>query len=108
MRKLVFAGLILLTGCATQWVKPGASPETLAVDTGTCKAQAENTLPPKLVTVNGGWATPPRRECTGGAEKVSCTSIPGVPAAPRLVDENEQARQKATDVCLRNMGWTKG
>ncbi len=107
MRTLPFIAAALLAGCAaSEWSKPGGSPESLATETELCKGKALDAVPIKMQMISTGWEQPPRRECTGG-DKPVCTTTPGVPAAPRLLDVNEVARKKAVDACLRAIGWSK-
>lgn len=107
MRSLVFIPLAMLVGCAAQqWNKPGGTPEKLTQDRSFCQAKVVDAYPPKPEMLSVGWDTPPRRECNGPT-KNDCVNVPGVPAAPKMVDVNEMPRQKGAEACLKALGWSR-
>jgi hypothetical protein len=108
MKWIVMVPALVLAACATEWKKPGASPQDLSTDTQACTQQAQGQLPARMITL-GGYMTPNRRVCepkSAGAEPV-CSVVPGEMVPPTLVDQNQRARDTAIFNCMRAQGWTR-
>lgn len=126
---LALTALCLLTACAQQWAKPGATEADLHIARSRCEAQAFSMFPRELVThqpqrqapqqifIQNDSPTTIRTSCTGYGNTVDCyqqreTSRPlnfissnPVPARPITMDFNDAPRRRAIDACLLEQGW---
>lgn len=107
-RAALFAPLLLLAGCTTNWERPGtAAAETDRVD-ALCWGEARRAVPPFLVT---RLVSPERvetlRDCrTDAAGRQSCTTRTRfVPASYATDDLNAPARREAQAGCMRAQGF---
>jgi hypothetical protein len=127
---LALMALCLLTACAQQWAKPGATEADLHIARSQCEARAFSMFPRDLVThqpapqqprqiiIQNDSPTTIRTSCTGYGNTVDCyeqretirpmnfiTSSNPVPARPITMDFNEAPRRRAMDACLLENGW---
>ncbi len=75
----VFAGLLLLAGCSSYWVKPGAKEADFATARGDCLQRAYAEVRPAMAR----------------------TAILDTP-----YDANADSRDRAVSACLGEKGWT--
>jgi len=127
---LALMALCLLTACAQQWAKPGATEADFHIAQSRCEAQAFSMFPRELVThqpaaqqprqtiIQNDSPTTIRTRCTGYGNTVDCyeqretirpmnfiTSSNPVPARPITMDFNDAPRRRAVDACLLEQGW---
>lgn len=106
---LCFAA-VLLTGCATNWDKPGASSAEFARDNYECQREAAQTYPVTMMqnTYGTGYQAPARTNCQTYAGQTNCATTPGAytPPAQSSQDVNAIARAMAVPSCLRGRGYT--
>ncbi len=106
MKWLVIAPVVLLAACATEWKKPGASPQDLAADTQSCVEMAQKAVPVRMMAV-GGYNAPSRHECEPKSADgpAVCRTVPGEMIPLTMVDQNQKPRDTAVDNCLKGKGW---
>ena len=124
---LALMALCLLTACAQQWAKPGATEADLQIARSQCEARAFSTFPRELVThqpqrqapqqifIQNDSPTTIRTSCTGFGNSVDCVQRREVSSnlyrstlpqrAPITMDFNDAPRQRAIDACLLEQGW---
>ena len=96
MRRIGFAvlglmGLSLLTACAKEWIKPGATEKDLEIAKTACEQRAGEIFPPH----------PNPRYVSPGYIKDGRY----VPPIIVITDENSGRRAYETDTCLTRQGW---
>ena len=106
-RFLLLATLLLLTGCATRWTKPGASEADFRAMQAQCDAHASSLWPPRLreeMMFPGRW-TPPIRSCDNRGR---CTWFGGHYEPPQMVitDDHQRPRTQERRACFTANGWS--
>jgi hypothetical protein len=108
MKWLVMVPVLALGACATEWKKPGASPQELNADSQACQRQAEVAVPVRMITI-GGYMTPAKNVCEsqGVGSPPVCHKEPGEMVPPTLVDQNLRTRDAVVANCLKEKGWAR-
>ena len=107
------AGLMLLlglAGCATVWVKPGATEQDFQVMQSNCTARAFQRYPASLQQVQTGppYFVPPMVQCGGWGPYYRCVTVPGqwMPPSYALVDVNQSPRSQDIQSGFYENGWS--
>ena len=105
-RALLLATLLLLTGCATRWTKPGASEADFRAMQAQCDAHANSLWPPRLreeMMFPGRW-TPPIRSCDNRGR---CSWFGGFYEPPQMTitDDHLRPRNQERRACFAANGW---
>jgi hypothetical protein len=106
----VLAAMLLITGCADTWVKPGSTEQEFEATKAECLSRAAARFPPmyQQVQIANGYTTPVNTTCNGfGGYSVNCSSTGGqyVPPAVLNLDANVGARREDTRSCFFENGW---
>ena len=108
MKIAMLSMLVILTGCASGWEKPGASAADLARDKYECNMQAAQAFPVVIMTTSAGVGYPAtaRKNCETAGANTRC-SLPGVtlPTAQQSNDTNLDNRLGASNSCLQARGY---
>ena len=108
---VVSVALVLLSGCANYWLKPGATKQSFNNDKAQCMAQAYLAAPITNTPVHlgSGYTTPSSANCIEYGNIVNCTGYPSTYVPPTVVsvDTNTPARTAMVDACMRGLGYTK-
>ncbi len=108
---VVSVALVLLSGCANYWLKPGATKQSFNNDKAQCMAQAYLAAPITNTPVHlgSGYTTPSSANCIEYGNIVNCTGYPSTYVPPTVVsvDMNTPARTAMVDACMRGLGYTK-
>ena len=117
MRVVATLGLIaVLSGCAADYYKPGASDRDLANDRAACNAQAVQDAPPKMTSApfgsGSGYNNAANANCFGGFGAVTCNPLnPGgggyVPPPSFPTDINGGKRNALFESCMVDRGWLR-
>lgn len=99
---------MLLSGCAHEWTRPGATPTQRDQALESCTVQAEQKFPVRNeLAVHTGYAME-----YGFCNEMMMACFPGdtvrilVPQSDsRVVDVNERSREQTVDRCMRRDGW---
>ena len=107
---VAFALLLLLSGCAERWERPGATEAEAEAAQARCTGVAAQQVPPALVwtQVAAGYWEPPERRCRTARGATECVTRPGRFVPPRFdwVDANTEQRSVARSACMQEGGWT--
>ena len=98
----------LMTGCAHQWTRPGATPAMRQQALEACSAQAERKFPVRNeMAIYSGYAME-----YGFCNEMMMACFPGDPirilvpqTESHVVDVNEQSRERTVEQCMRQQGW---
>ena len=106
-RTLLLVALLLLSGCATKWAKPGATEADFRAMQAQCDAHATSLWPPRLreeMMFPGRWI-PPVRSCDNRGR---CTWFGGYYEPPQMTitDDNLRPRIAERRACFTANGWT--
>lgn len=103
------AGALLLSGCGTNWVKPGATDADRQATQRLCEADAYAKFPPRVRTVetSPGRYAPVKTTCNQTPQGQTCTQSGGewIPPSSYRTDDNENARDADIDACFYANGW---
>ena len=108
---VVSGALLLVSGCASYWLKPGATKQSFDNDKAQCIAQAylaaPNTNTP--VPLGGGYAMPSSETCIEYRNIGNCTGYPGAYVTSTVVpvDTSTHVRTAMVDACMRGLGYTR-
>lgn len=101
--------LLILSGCAEKWAKPGATSEEFDAMKATCMSRSAGRFPPMMrqVQITNGYTTPITTNCNGFGYSVNCYTTGGqyVPPVAITVDDNQGARNQDTRACFFENGW---
>ncbi len=114
MRVVATLGLIVvLSGCAADYYKPGASDRDLDNDKTACNVQAVRDAPPNMTSGPFGIGTNnvANANCFGGFGAVTCNPLnPGgggyVPPPSIPTDINAGKRNALFESCMAGRGWS--
>lgn len=106
MRASTVLAILALSGCASQWKHPTATPAQLDQDTYQCTMQAQAMYPPMAASTQLGSGGPAVGTCTGMGNQVTCVSRPGAQAPVIPYDMNAIPRNNAIRSCLYARGYT--
>ena len=98
----------LMTGCAHQWTRPGATPAMRQQALEACSAQAEQKFQVRNeMAIYSGYAME-----YGFCNEMMMACFPGDPirilvpqTESHVVDVNEQSRERTVEQCMRQQGW---
>ena len=100
----------LLTGCATEWHRPGTTKTVIEEDLGHCEQRAAVLYPQKLVTVqtSAGYWSPATQQCWRSWRGYTCQQYPPVwnPPTYGQQDQNSPARHAWVRACMRGLGFS--
>ncbi|MEI7444285.1 MAG: hypothetical protein WCK28_05290 [Burkholderiales bacterium] len=98
-----------LGGCGT-WTHPTKTGAAYDTDRSICDAGAKARWPQvwRQEIDRPAYIEPGRSTCTTKGNTTDCVNYPPreVPATYRTVDANADAREKASDTCMVDAGWT--
>lgn len=105
---LAVAMAALVTGCAHQWTRPGATPAMRQQELEACGVQAEQKFPVRNeMAIYSGYTME-----YGFCNEMMMACFPGDPirilvpqTESRVVDVNEQSRERMVEQCMRKKGW---
>jgi hypothetical protein len=107
----VSVALVLVSGCASYWLKPGATRQSFNDDKAHCMAQGYLVAPitNTPVPMGGGYAAPGSATCVEHGNTADCAGYPGTHLPPTAVpvDMNTHARSAVVDACMRGLGYTR-
>jgi hypothetical protein len=99
MRFAVACLILLVSGCAEQWTRPGSDQTDFARVKELCDTRGSNRYPPRMAeetVLSGGGG------CSGSQHCGTPTNVTTV-----TVDTNREAREKESRICLEQNGWTR-
>lgn len=106
---LLLTFLVCTSGCATKWVKLGATEHEFNAMKASCEARAQSKFPPLMrqQQISSGYTTPMTTNCYNTGYQVQCYSTGGHYVPPRYmaVDDNYHARQSDIESCYYENGW---
>lgn len=105
---LLWGVLLLLTGCAHQWTRPGATPQMRQQELDACNVQAEQKFPVhNEMAIYSGYTME-----YGFCNEAMMACFPGDPirilmpqTGSYVVDVNEKSRERTVEQCMRKKGW---
>lgn len=101
--------LLLVAGCAQRWEKPGATEADFEIAQSHCEARSQGQFPPAMMRTmsTAGYTTPVKTNCQNSGTNTNCNTTGGqyIPPTYRMVDQNEDARDRAVAACLLENGW---
>lgn len=103
--------MFTLSGCGTNWYKPGATNNEFNLDKDACNAFAYSQAPINNVKIPIGqsYTTQSTTNCSQYYNQINCTTNPGqyVAAPTFTLDQNEGARTTAFKRCMHYRGWSE-
>jgi len=109
MSMVLCLGGLLISGCADKWTKPGATNDEFEATKTACTNDATTRIPPRLrmVEVTAGSSPQTTVACSGVGPSLACRpqTVPAMPPSTRMVDDNEEARDREVRACLIQKGW---
>jgi hypothetical protein len=103
------AGLCLLLGGCTTWVKPGADDAMREAAETHCKAVSYSALPPNIVTSTSlsGPTYGLKSKCEKNSDGAPCRKVDGkyTPEQKTHTDVNADGRDTIFSDCMRRNGW---
>ncbi|MGI0076471.1 MAG: hypothetical protein ACREAU_03590 [Nitrosopumilaceae archaeon] len=112
-KRLVFVSALyalVVSGCGTVWVKPGATEQEFYATKGHCTARAQAEFPyiPEQTQIGSGYTTPIVTNCNGFGYSYRCYTTGGnyVPPMVIIIDINASRRNSDIESCFYENGWT--
>ncbi len=106
MKSYLTITFLMLTGCTTHWVKPGASHADFQRDKSECHAQAYSRFPAQYSSGSSRTKT----TCSpSGLNQVQCNSQADPTVIDQMnnaTDQNDYPRSQAIRSCFFSKGWT--
>jgi hypothetical protein len=103
--------LLMVTGCAQYWAKPGGTPDELAAAKDNCEAASLEWFPlaPQSGPLSQGYIVPLTTNCVSGPDGPHCVAVGGGFISPGYTefDLNQPARYNAYQACLMERGWRR-
>lgn len=96
----------LITACAKQWTKPGATPEQVNADIRLCEGLATERYPVELVSTDTSSREGYKGNCPSAEHQINCPSS-GEIGGLHQYDRNQEYRQQATSECMQSKGYSR-
>ena len=105
----LFLVAMLLSGCATDWHRPGTTKTIMEEDLGRCEQKAAALYPPIMVTVeqSPGYWSPATQQCWRSWRGYTCQQYPATWNPPSYAeqDQNASARRAWVHACMKSLGY---
>jgi hypothetical protein len=105
MRKIMPLALLLLTGCADEWTRPGATQAEVESDMAQCQADADAKAPVNIAESAPDAAEAPITSPYSGFGNSIPSGIGAGYGGIIYQDANRQAREEIYDRCMVTRGY---
>jgi len=104
---IVLALPLLLAACATDWSRPGATPQQLEDDLASCRQLAEQAHPVVMRAIAAGENKQFETRCTNYGNQTNCTTRSSETGSAGEYDVNEKGRREAVAQCMTERGYRR-
>lgn len=108
-RTLLYLVVLLLPGCAMQWVRSNTTQTQMIRDRSDCDSEATSKYPVSERTINNDHWTNPTPHCDTDPQTGATHCDNPMPEyktePPTVVDDNQESRDLYQNTCMKNKGY---